>query len=289
MIKSILVPATGGDADVATYPQAFAVARAFAAHVDALHVAADPLEVAVNLSADGGGASGMLLERMIDDMKAEIDQRERDAHRIFVEACRGEGIKIESAKDVGGASAQWHVEVGQEARWISTYGMTADLTVASRGKRGADADARSTLEAALLESGRPVLIPGSSRHFSAEAERAAIAWKPTAQAARAVAAALPLLSRARSVGILIVEEEAAGRDEADRLVDYLNWHGIKPSVRRVAAGAQRGAAALLAAADEGYGLLVMGGYGHARLREWVFGGFTQRILEDAPMSVLIAH
>jgi len=290
MIKTILVPATGSDTDPATYPDAFAVARIFGAHVDALHVAADPLEVAVTVSGDGGGASGMLLERLIDDMKAEIDQRERDAHRIFVDACGGEGIQTAvSATDVGGASAQWHVEVGQEPRWVVAYGITADLIVAARGKPGAEADARSTLESALLETGRPLLIPGTSRRFSAGAERVAIAWKPTPQAARAVAAALPFLVRAKTVTVLTVDEDESRRNDADRLLNYLAWHGLKPAVKRLTADTRGGPDALLAAAGGGCDLLVMGGYGHARLREWVFGGFTQRLLADAPIPVLIAH
>jgi nucleotide-binding universal stress UspA family protein len=167
--------------------------------------------------------------------------------------------------------------------------MTADLIVASRGQPGADADARSTLEAALLETGRPLLIPAASRRFTAEPERVAIAWKPTPQAARAVTAALPFLARAKTVNVLTVEEEAVPRDDTGRLVEYLEWHGIKPSVKRLGDGAHRGPAALVAAVSDGYGLLVMGGYGHARLREWAFGGFTQQILGDAPVPVLIAH
>ena len=170
-----------------------------------------------------------------------------------------------------------------------TYGITADLIVASRGKPGADADARSTLEAGLLGTGRPLLIPGTSRRFSAGAEHVAIAWKPIPQAARAVAAALPFLTRAKTVTVLTVDEDESRRNDADRLLDYLAWHGLKPTLKRLAADARRGPEALLAVAGNGSDLLVMGGYGHARLREWVFGGFTQHILSDAPIPVLIAH
>jgi nucleotide-binding universal stress UspA family protein len=288
MIKTILVPATGDAFDAPTYTAAFAAARLFAAHVDALHVAADPLEVAVNAAVDGG-AGGMLLESMIADMKVQIDDLERGARRIFDDTCAGEGVPIVGAPaETEGASASWHKEVGQESRWIVNRGMTADLIVAARGKSGADAGSRSTLEAALLETGRPLLIPGTSRAPVAT-DRIAIAWKPTVEAARAVAAALPFLVRAKAVGILIVEEDAARRNDADPLVEYLTWHGVRASVRRLASGAHRGPATLLTAADDGYGLLVMGGYGHARLREWIFGGFTARVLEDAPIPVLLAH
>lgn len=289
MIKTILVPATGTEIDAAAYTAAFAAARLYAGHVSALHVAADPLEVAVSASVDGGGAGGMLLDRMINDTKAEIDQLERTARHMFDEACAGEGIGIAATVgDAFGPSAQWHTETGQQARWIVTYGLTTDLIVAARGKHGADADARTTLEAAL-ETGKPLLIPGTSPRPAAKIEHVAIAWKPTPQAARALASSMPFLTRAKAVTLFVVDEDEARRDDTDRVLAYLAWHGLKPAMKRLAADASGGPEALLAAASDTAQLLVMGGYGHTRLREWVFGGFTQRALEDSPIPILIAH
>jgi hypothetical protein len=167
--------------------------------------------------------------------------------------------------------------------------MNADLIVASRGGPDDNAASRSTLDALLLETGRPVLIPGGSTIRPTFAERVAIAWKPTAQAARAVAAAMPLICRAREVAVLIVDEDTGTHDSIGRLVEYFAWHEIKAVVQRLSAGPQSAVETLLAAAVRVAGLPVMGGYGHMRLRERVFGGFTSRVLSDAPLPVLITH
>jgi nucleotide-binding universal stress UspA family protein len=292
MIKSILVPATGNETDTDAFAAALMVARSFAAHIDALHVRLDPIEFAVATAAsDGSGAGGPMLESLIDQLEQDADEREAKTRAGFSEFCAREAVLLAAAPaEAGGEpSAQFHVETGQEARWMAAYGMTADLVVAARGTPGKDAVARSTLEALLLESGRPLLIPGASTRGPGAVERVAIAWKPTPQAVRAVAFAMPFLARAKEIAVLTVEEEGGGRDDAERLVSYLAWHGMKAVAQRLSAGPNGAAETLLATASKSAGLLVMGGYGHTRLREWVFGGFTQRALADAPLSVLIAH
>jgi nucleotide-binding universal stress UspA family protein len=100
---------------------------------------------------------------------------------------------------------------------------------------------------------------------------------------------MPLIARAKNVVVLCVEENNGQDDEADRLVRNLAWHGISATIQRLKPGADGAAAALLAAAAKTAGLLVMGGYGHTRLREWVFGGFTQRALADAQLPILMVH
>jgi hypothetical protein len=89
---------------------------------------------------------------------------------------------------------------------------------------------------------------------------------------------------------MTVGEEQGRRDDADRLVRGLAWHGLSAIVERRMPGSHDTAAeTLLAAAGAKAGLLVMGGYGNNRLREWVFGGFTERVLANAPLPVLMAH
>jgi nucleotide-binding universal stress UspA family protein len=289
MIKTILVPATGTDADVVTYASALLLARMFAAHLDVLHVRLDTVDVAVAMTADAGGG-GALTPGLIEQLEQEVDEREAKAQRVFAEFCAREGLDIIAAPADGTTkpSAQWHIETGQEPRWMAAYGMTADLIVASRGIQD-DAAARSILEAVLLETGRPLLIPSAAAPSAAMFDKIAIAWKPTPQAARAVASAMPLLARAKGIVVMTVEEEEGRRDDADRLVRSLAWHGLAATAERLTPGPHGAAETLLAAAGAKTGLLVLGGYGHTRLREWVFGGFTHRIVAVAPLPVLIAH
>ena len=289
MIKTILVPATGNGTDAATFAAALQAARMFAAHLDFLHVLLDTVEVAVAMTADAGGG-GALTSGMIEQLDQEVAEREAKAQRIFAEFRTREGLDVVTvpADGTDKPSAQWHVETGQEPRWMASYGMTADLIVASRGASD-DAAERSILEAVLLETGRPLLIPSSTAPPAAISDRIAIAWKPTPQAARAVALAMPFLARAKEIVVITVEEEEGRRDDADRLVRSLMWHGFSATAERLTPSPHGAAQTLLAAASAKAGLLVLGGYGHSRLREWVFGGFTQRVLAEAPLPVLIAH
>lgn len=288
MIKTILVAATGSDSDAAAFAAALAVARPFAAHLDALHVRLDAVSVAVAMATDGG--AGAVTAGLVEQLERDAGERERTAREIFTRFCSGAGLAETSAPAPGSATAptaEFHVESGEEPRWIVAYGTAADLIVARRGS-GEDIPARATLEAALLETGRPVLIPGAAA-LPERFERVAIAWKPTSTAARTVALAMPFLQRAKEVLVVTVDEEPEARHDCDRLVRNLAWHGLSVKAERIAPGPAGAAASLLSAVGGRADLLVMGGYGHSRVREWVFGGFTQHVLAEAPLPVLMAH
>ncbi|MGE5268818.1 MAG: universal stress protein [Thiohalocapsa sp.] len=291
MIKTILVATSGTDSDVATLTAALSVARGFAAHLDALHVRLDAVATAAAMAVDTG--AGVLTAGLVDRLEHDASEREARARDIFARFCAGANLAAASVPTAAAAapsaespSAEFHVEIGDEARWITAYGTAADLIVARRGG-GEDVPTQSTLEAALFDTGRPILIPAAAA-MPESFKRIAIAWKPTPQAARAVALALPFLMRAEQVLVVSVEEDAESHD-TDHLVRNLGWHGFAVTAARVPPGHSGAAASLLAAVSGRADLLVMGGYGHSRLREWVFGGFTQHVLADAPLPVLIAH
>jgi nucleotide-binding universal stress UspA family protein len=146
-----------------------------------------------------------------------------------------------------------------------------------------------TIEGALIDSGRPLLIPAAAPLASVP-ETVVIAWKATREAARAVTAALPFLQIAKQIVIMTVaEDHSALENEADRLMAALRWRGVPATVRHLQPDGHDAADKLLGAAREHAALLVMGGYGHSRLREWIFGGFTQHVLRGCEVPVLMAH
>ncbi len=287
MIKTILVPATGGDGDEAVFASALAVARPFAAHLDFLHVRINSTALAVSMASDGGGAA--MVGGLVERLDAEADQREERARQLFQGFCRREGLALKDAPDgQPGLSARWLIETGAEADRVAEYGRAADLTVIGRPVDG-DGVALETIEGALIESGRPLLIPPATPLASLPGG-VAIAWNGTREAARAVGAALPFLAIAKEIVILTVaEEERASGEEAARLMAGLRWRGVPVSTRHLEPSPAGAADTLLAAAGEHAALLVMGGYGHSRLREWIFGGFTRRVLQGADLPVLMAH
>ena len=236
-----------------------------------------------------GAGSGAITAGLIEQLEADATQREARAKAGFEQFCADTGLTVPGAPAEQPAGARRRNGTSKPAGSPIGWRLTAaasDLVVASRSVD--EALGRSTLEAVLLETGRPLLIPGPAA-MPAAVERIAIAWKPVPQAARAVALAMPFLQRASEVIIATVEESAEDGDEIARLSRYLEWHGLHSTVARMRPGPDGAAATLLSAIAGRADLLVMGGYGHSRVREWVFGGFTTHVLADAPLPVLMAH
>jgi len=287
MIKTILVPVTGSDRDSAVFASALAVARPFGAHLEFLHVRPDAAAVAVSMASDGGGAT--MVGSLINRLEQEADERERKANQLFQDFCNGAGLALCDAPPApSGPSAQWLRQIGAEPYWVTEYGRAADLVVI--GRPGEDEGVSlEIIERSLVDSGRPLLIPPATSVASLP-ETIVIAWKPTPEAARAVTAALPFLQIAKQIVIMTVaEDQHAPEEEAERLMAGLRWHGVPVSVLHLQPNGHSAADTLLAAAREHAALLVMGGYGHSRLREWIFGGFTLSVLRSAEVPVLMAH
>ncbi|WP_375275331.1 universal stress protein [Methylorubrum thiocyanatum] len=170
-------------------------------------------------------------------------------------------------------------------------GRGADLLVV--GRHGpADGEPRAeTVQPApvLVESGRPVLVvpPGVER---LEAERVVVAWKDTPEARRAVGAALPLLRLATSVSLVSVGPTAS-EEGGEEVAELLALHGIHATstTRPVPEGLDETDVLLAFVEQARSDLLVLGAYGHGRLREWVFGGVTRSILQRSPVCCLMTH
>lgn len=143
----------------------------------------------------------------------------------------------------------------------------------------------------LCDAGRPTLL---LPHHGAAAElpdRVLVAWKPSRESARALAAALPWLRRARQLDLAV---PASGPhqafDHATALRQWLAWRGVAAPQRLHHLGpGDVGNELLRLTADSGAHLLVMGGYSHSRTREWIFGGTTRRVLQHMQVPVLMAH
>jgi nucleotide-binding universal stress UspA family protein len=285
MIKTILVPATGSEGDIPVFASALAVARRFDAHLEFLHVRPDAAATAVSMAADGGGAT--MLGSLITRLEEEADQREKKAKQLFQSFCEREALALCDAPPPPSApSARWLREIGAESYWVTEYGRVADLLVIGRPGKGGSLE---TIEGALIDSGRPLLIAAASPLASVP-ETVVIAWKAAREAARAVTAALPFLQIAKQIVIMTVaEDHSALEEEAERLMVALRWRDVPVTVRHLQPDGHSPAETLLTAAREHAALLVMGGYGHSRLREWIFGGFTQHVLHGCEVPVLMAH
>jgi nucleotide-binding universal stress UspA family protein len=176
---------------------------------------------------------------------------------------------------------------------VLRHARAADLVVVSQRDHGfAYHQLLDMPERLAIESGRPTIIVPNAGRFPELGRRVTVAWNGRREAARAVFDALPLLVRAEQVQLLWVNPEpgASGDLPTAEIGATLARHGVKCDAdQSVAADLAIGDELLSRLADNGSDLLVMGAYGHSRLREFVFGGATRHILEHMTVPVLMSH
>lgn len=181
------------------------------------------------------------------------------------------------------------------AEMVMEHGRAADLIIAGQRDRSWDfSPLLDVPERLTIESGRPVLVVPHSGRFAKFGERVTIAWNGRREAARAVFDALPLLQAAKNVRIIWVnpqdEARAAGDLPTAEIASALARHGVKcEAATAYATDIKVGDTLLSGLTDDGSDLLVMGAYGHSRLREFVFGGATRHILDHMTVPVLMSH
>jgi len=146
----------------------------------------------------------------------------------------------------------------------------------------------------LLESGRPVLVVPEGTRVHLPPRHALVAWSDTAEAARAVHDALPFLEASEAVDVVIVDAPAEAQGPAQRSVEgllaHLRGHGVRAELTVCSSGRSRVSHVLLDQAHRKQAqLIVAGGYGHGRLREWALGGSTRELFLNSPIPVLFSH
>ncbi|MBX9460410.1 MAG: universal stress protein [Brevundimonas sp.] len=223
-------------------------------------------------------------------MVGELLTLYRDAAEAGVEKARARFFEIVRARDV---DAEWRGEVGIPDEALSRAARAADLVIVGGRNTRAPYHAPDAADV-LMNCGRPVLVTPPTRVRNPVGEPALIAWKDCREARLAVAGAIPLLQRAQGVTLYAVradEEEAepTGQELAD-VVRYLARHDIAAEpVFALGGDTPAGRQILNESLARGAGLIVAGGYGHARLREWALGGVTRDLLEDSPVCLCLAH
>jgi nucleotide-binding universal stress UspA family protein len=148
------------------------------------------------------------------------------------------------------------------------------------------------IEAALFESGRPMVVVPYIQKEGLKLDRVLVCWDGSRNATRAIADSLPFLKRGKSIEIVIVASTGGKADELPGvdLGEHLARHDLNVEVKRlVAPDIDVSNAVLSYAADCAADFIVMGGYGHSRLREFVLGGATRGILQSMTVPVLMAH
>lgn len=285
--KSILTVVTDPACAESAIIAAARLALGCDAHLDVLALGVDQAQIGYSYI----GAGAVLSEYSLEEAEAEARSAAKAAEAALREADPALRWGMDTAvAEMGGLTAV----IGNAASFV-------DVVVQARPYgAGQTYRAEAAVEAALFEGRSPVLIVpnGISGNEAMLASLSApkkvlLAWNQSAEALAAAKAALPLLKMANLVDVTVVDPPARGPERSDPgglLCQYLVRHGIKAQVSVLSRTAPKVSEVLARhAREEGCDLMVMGAYGHSRLREAVLGGATRAVLEGAEIPVLMAH
>jgi nucleotide-binding universal stress UspA family protein len=274
-LKDLLVHVDNDPACRSRLDVAVALAASHGAHLAGIH--------AMGWPRFPGYVEVELPPTFLQDQRRHLERQAQRAEARFHEAARG-----------GGLTGEWRSAVGDIIGTVSLHARYADLTVVGQGLDlgSAPEELARLAEELALGVGRPVLVVPRYGSFETVGERVLIAWNGSREATRAVHDALPILKRAAKVTTLSIdpEGEPEPRLPGADIALHLARHGIAAEAASTQGGDIAVGDVLLSRAfDLGADLIVMGAYGHSRLRETVLGGATRHLLRNMTVPVLMSH
>lgn len=283
-MNTILLPLRDGEAASAAIELAHHLATRFGSHIEGLFVRAVPPLVA------GDGPVPAQYRRQYAEMWKENSEA---ARRVFTSEMSRRSVPFrEMASGEKGPTAWWREIEGDAGDVVGSYGRLFDVILLARPEDSSASDWGDMCEAALFDSGRPVLIAGK-QPVASIGEQVVIAWNGSTETARTIALGSRLLIDAKSITVLEIKGAAGGRvpgPSAEEVAAHLARGGHNVNAKLVdAQGRSSGVVVLDEAEALGADLLVKGAYSQSRLRAMIFGGTTRHVLAHAGMPLLIAH
>lgn len=278
MFKDLLVPVVLGEVCTEAFDVACALAGLEGGHVTGL--------VAVSVITPVVGTMNYFPEAVYDSLREAASAAAQQLHGQ-VDACLA---RHDVASEARVADTIW-LTSPETAMLQARY---ADLVVLGRTANATIEAERAVFSSLLLGSGRPLLLVPRNVRWPSSVGKVVVAWRPTAEASRALHDALPLLRRAQSIDLVVVDprvgETSHGELPGADIAAHLGRHGLSVEVVSLPReGVGTGAAILRHAREAGAQLVVAGGYGHSRVRQHVFGGVTRHLFEHATVPVLFSH
>jgi nucleotide-binding universal stress UspA family protein len=276
MIKDLVVNLGGGETKDVTADYAVSMAKAYGAHVVGVAFVYEPVIP--------GSLLGGIPTDLIEVQREENAKAAKTAVDNFEAAAKSSGVSAETRlldASIAGASDLF----GRIARRF-------DIAVVGQAPRDQGVSEELLIEGALFGSGRPVVVVPQIQSQPLKLDNVMVCWDGSRPAARAIGDAVPLLARAKAIEIVVVtgERDKSGEITGANMKRHLARHGINVDIKRIAVGSTDVQTAILAhAADTAADFIVMGGYGHSRLREFILGGVTRSILKSMPVPVLMSH
>jgi nucleotide-binding universal stress UspA family protein len=278
-MKTLLVPTEEHDGMAAVLESARLVALQFDSYIEGF--AAKP---GVGNFVTLDPVSSMTIQ-LAQENGAEAD---RKARALFESFMQRHAIAASDAPGAGPSFA-WFDQAPDGDEFVGSYGRVFDLIILGRPGRDEHTPRMTPLEAALFESGRPVLItpPTPPQTIGGNV---LIAWNGSTEQSRSVALAMPILRAAKRVTVLTVEGAMTPGPTGEQAARHLQRNGIPAQAVHLPAGKRSAGEIILEQAGAlGCDLLIKGAYTQSRLRQMIFGGVTRHVLANAKLPVLMAH
>ncbi|MCB1547829.1 MAG: universal stress protein [Hyphomicrobiaceae bacterium] len=278
-MKTILIPSEQHEMFGSILATAELFARRFDSYMEGL--AAWP-SFASFVAVDPMGAAAIPRDTWQD---AELANKTRAAFESFM---KERGIAAAGTPRKG-LSYGWSEGEPVADSFVASRGRVFDITVVGRPSSTSASPRMSTLEAALFESGRPILIAPPQPPTSL-GDNVVIAWNQSSETARTVALAMPILAKAKQVTVLTIEGGIVPGPTGRELADMLTVNGIAANeLTKSSDGASTGQAILANAAELGADLIVKGAYTQSRIRQMIFGGATSHLLWATELPIFMAN
>jgi nucleotide-binding universal stress UspA family protein len=265
---------------------ALLAARRFDSQIDGLHARPGAPRI-IPVAPEGAFIPASEIVEDLERADRDLDRQLRDRFDAFM---REHGVPaVASVLPGAEVAASWRDEAVAGYEALGSTGRAYDLIAVARPLPGAAVPSMNALEAALFESGRPVLIAPPTPPDKL-GDVVVVAWNGSTETARTIALAMPFLAKAETVVVLSVEDGMVPGPTGGEIAHGLMRNGIAAKTQQIRAGDRAVGAAILDQCRElGADLLLKGAYTHSRLRQMIFGGATSHILGAAELPVIMAH
>jgi len=281
-MRTILVPFCDDDLAETALNTALVIAKRYNSYIEGLHAWRTPQIIA--------GEGVVFPSESLTRLAEEGQQFAKRARERFNKIMNDKGIPFRDvATYADEVTCGWREGEGIEAEIVGDYGRLFDMIVLGRTTQGTTADWKTTVEAGLFESGRPIMIAGATVP-SVLGKHCVIGWNGATETSLTIAMLMPMLRDAETITVLTIEGGTVMGPTGDQVAAHLRRNGLNATaMTRPTAGNSVGEAMIAVTGELGADLLIKGAFTNSRLRQMIFGGATRDVIEKSTMPVILAH
>ena len=290
-MRTVLCAVGDGDSARSALATSYLIASRGDGHIEAFYPGMGSPMIITGGFGGGMGGGGVVPTELVAGLEREEQQRRERARMLFTQFMNEKAVQIGPVDPASkGVTASWYENTTMQAsEVVGSYGRVFDVVCVGRPRKDDAALSLAFVEAALFESGRPVLLAPPEPPATIGSV-VVIAWNASTETARTLALGMPLVGEVKKAIVLTIRGGSINGPPGEDAARNLRCHGIDAAAVEVDAGGLSVGEAILAHCKEvGADLLIKGAYTQSRLKQMIFGGATQHILTSAELPVIMAH